>query len=154
MVGVVLAFGASRLGKEGVGDLDSAACGDADLGGRRGLRGAGDLHRGRCGRLELLVVARQSREFDGGERRRVLRVGEAVSRLARMVVASAFGRTDEGLMARSSLGIAVFATVAPWSSLHPFRGKGRSINEPKPVGIRDLVAAPGDVKLRPSVGGT
>jgi len=37
----------------------------------------------------------------------------------------------------------------PWSSLHPFRGKGRSINEPKSVGIRDLVAAPGDVKLRP-----
>ena len=37
----------------------------------------------------------------------------------------------------------------PWSSLHPFRGKGRSINEPKPVGIRDLVAAPSDVKLRP-----
>jgi penicillin-binding protein 2 len=37
----------------------------------------------------------------------------------------------------------------PWSSLHPFRGQGRSINEPKPVGIRDLVAAPGDVKLRP-----
>jgi penicillin-binding protein 2 len=37
----------------------------------------------------------------------------------------------------------------PWSSLHPFRGKGRSINEPKPVGIRDLVASPGDVKLRP-----
>jgi penicillin-binding protein 2 len=33
--------------------------------------------------------------------------------------------------------------------LHPFRGKGRSINEPKSVGIRDLVAAPGDVKLRP-----
>ena len=30
----------------------------------------------------------------------------------------------------------------PWTSLHPFRGKGRSINEPKPVGIRDLVAAP------------
>jgi penicillin-binding protein 2 len=37
----------------------------------------------------------------------------------------------------------------PWSSLHPFRGKGRSINEPKPVGIRDLVASPSDVKLRP-----
>jgi penicillin-binding protein 2 len=37
----------------------------------------------------------------------------------------------------------------PWSSLHPFRGKGRLINEPKSVGIRDLVAAPGDVKLRP-----
>ncbi len=37
----------------------------------------------------------------------------------------------------------------PWTSLHPFRGKGRSINESKPVGIRDLVAAPGDVKLRP-----
>jgi penicillin-binding protein 2 len=37
----------------------------------------------------------------------------------------------------------------PWESLHPFRGKGRSINEPKSVGIRDLVAAPGDVKLRP-----
>jgi len=37
----------------------------------------------------------------------------------------------------------------PWESLHPFRGRGRSINEPKPVGIRDLVAAPSDVKLRP-----
>ncbi len=37
----------------------------------------------------------------------------------------------------------------PWESLHPFRGKGRSINEPKPVGIRDLVAPPSDVKLRP-----
>jgi penicillin-binding protein 2 len=37
----------------------------------------------------------------------------------------------------------------PWVSLHPFRGRGRSINEPKPVGIRDLVAAPGDVQSRP-----
>jgi penicillin-binding protein 2 len=37
----------------------------------------------------------------------------------------------------------------PWTSLHPFRGQGRSINEPKSVGIRDLVAAPGDVKSRP-----
>jgi penicillin-binding protein 2 len=37
----------------------------------------------------------------------------------------------------------------PWETLHPFRGKGRSINEPKSVGIRDLVAPPGEVKLRP-----
>jgi len=37
----------------------------------------------------------------------------------------------------------------PWVSIHPFRGRGRSINEPKPVGIRDLVAAPGDVQSRP-----
>ncbi len=37
----------------------------------------------------------------------------------------------------------------PWVSLHPFRGRGRSINEPRPVGIRDLVAAPGDVQSRP-----
>jgi penicillin-binding protein 2 len=37
----------------------------------------------------------------------------------------------------------------PWVSLHPFRGRGRSINEPKPVGIRDLVAQPGDVQSRP-----
>ena len=37
----------------------------------------------------------------------------------------------------------------PWVSLHPFRGRGRSINEPKPVGIRDLVAQPSDVQSRP-----
>ena len=37
----------------------------------------------------------------------------------------------------------------PWVSIHPLRGRGRSINEPKPVGIRDLVAAPGDVQSRP-----
>ena len=34
-------------------------------------------------------------------------------------------------------------------SLHPLRGRGRSINEPKSVGIRDLVAAPGEVTSRP-----
>jgi penicillin-binding protein 2 len=33
--------------------------------------------------------------------------------------------------------------------LHPFRGRGLTINEPKPVGIRDLVAAPSDVQTRP-----
>ena len=37
----------------------------------------------------------------------------------------------------------------PWVSLHPFRGRGRSINEPKLVGIRDLVAAPAEVQSRP-----
>ena len=37
----------------------------------------------------------------------------------------------------------------PWVSLHPFRGRGLTINEPKPVGIRDLVAAPTDVQTRP-----
>jgi len=37
----------------------------------------------------------------------------------------------------------------PWVSLHPFRGRGRTINEPKPVGIRDLVASPDEVRSRP-----
>ena len=37
----------------------------------------------------------------------------------------------------------------PWVSLHPLRGRGRSINEPKPVGIRDLVASPDQVRARP-----
>lgn len=37
----------------------------------------------------------------------------------------------------------------PWSSLHPFRGRGLSINEPKPVGIRDLMASPEEVEARP-----
>ena len=37
----------------------------------------------------------------------------------------------------------------PWVSLNPFRGRGRSINEPKPVGIRDLVASPDEVQIRP-----
>lgn len=37
----------------------------------------------------------------------------------------------------------------PWVSLHPFRGRGRLINEKKPVGIRDLVASPDEVTSRP-----
>ena len=37
----------------------------------------------------------------------------------------------------------------PWVSINPFRGRGRSINEPKPVGIRDLVASPDEVRARP-----
>ena len=37
----------------------------------------------------------------------------------------------------------------PWVSLHPFRGRGRTINEPKLVGIRDLMASPDEVKARP-----
>ena len=37
----------------------------------------------------------------------------------------------------------------PWVSLNPFRGRGRSINEPKPVGIRDLVAGPDEVQSWP-----
>jgi penicillin-binding protein 2 len=38
----------------------------------------------------------------------------------------------------------------PWVSLHPFRGQGRTINEPKPVGIRDLMASPEEVQARPA----
>jgi penicillin-binding protein 2 len=38
----------------------------------------------------------------------------------------------------------------PWVSLHPFRGRGRTINEPKPVGIRDLMASPEEVQARPA----
>ena len=37
----------------------------------------------------------------------------------------------------------------PWESLNPFRGRGRVINESKPVGIRDLVASPEQVRSRP-----
>ena len=37
----------------------------------------------------------------------------------------------------------------PWVSLHPRRGRGRSINEPRPVGIRDLMASPDEVTSRP-----
>jgi len=39
----------------------------------------------------------------------------------------------------------------PWVSLHPFRGRGRTINEPDPVGIRDLVASPDEVHARPEL---
>ena len=38
----------------------------------------------------------------------------------------------------------------PWVSLHPLRGRGRTINEPKAVGIRDLVASPSEVQSRPA----
>lgn len=37
----------------------------------------------------------------------------------------------------------------PWVSLNPFRGRGRRINEPRPVGIRNLVASPEEVHARP-----
>ncbi len=37
----------------------------------------------------------------------------------------------------------------PWVSLNPFRGRGRRINESRPVGIRDLVAGPEEVRARP-----
>ena len=37
----------------------------------------------------------------------------------------------------------------PWVSLSPFRGRGRQINEPRTVGIRDLVASPEEVRARP-----
>jgi penicillin-binding protein 2 len=37
----------------------------------------------------------------------------------------------------------------PWVSLNPFRGRGRVINEPKAVGIRDLVASPDEIRSRP-----
>ncbi len=37
----------------------------------------------------------------------------------------------------------------PWVSLNPFKGRGRQINEPRPVGIRDLVASPKEVVARP-----
>jgi penicillin-binding protein 2 len=37
----------------------------------------------------------------------------------------------------------------PWESINPFKGRGRSINESKPVGIRDLVASPDEVRTRP-----
>jgi len=37
----------------------------------------------------------------------------------------------------------------PWVSLNPFRGRGRHINEPRPVGIRNLVASPEEVRVRP-----
>ena len=37
----------------------------------------------------------------------------------------------------------------PWVSINPFKGRGRSINERRPVGIRDLVASPDQVRARP-----
>lgn len=37
----------------------------------------------------------------------------------------------------------------PWVTLNPFHRRGRSINAPKPVGIRDLVASPDEVTTRP-----
>lgn len=37
----------------------------------------------------------------------------------------------------------------PWVSLNPFRRQGRRITESKPVGIRDLVAGPEQVRHRP-----
>ena len=37
----------------------------------------------------------------------------------------------------------------PWVSLNPFRGRGRRINEPRSVGIRDLVASPEEITVRP-----
>ena len=40
---------------------------------------------------------------------------------------------------------------APWYTLNPLRGRGRRINERRSVGLRDLVAAPSEVRNRPDV---
>ncbi len=37
----------------------------------------------------------------------------------------------------------------PWESLNPFRRRGRSINARRTVGIRDLVASPEEIEVRP-----
>ena len=37
----------------------------------------------------------------------------------------------------------------PWESLNPFRRRGRSINVRRSVGIRDLVASPEEIEVRP-----
>ncbi len=37
----------------------------------------------------------------------------------------------------------------PWESLNPFRRRGRSINVRRTVGIRDLVASPDEIEVRP-----
>jgi penicillin-binding protein 2 len=39
----------------------------------------------------------------------------------------------------------------PWYSLRPRRGTGTRINEPRSVGLRDLVASPGEVGARPEL---
>ena len=151
MVGVVLAFGASRLGKEGVGDLDSAAWWVTPiLAAAAGLAAPAIYTVGGVGVLNFslwhgslvnsMVVERESPSSSWPVRSRASRDASALS---------ACGPIDEGLVARPTLGLSVLTAVATLESLHPFRGKGRSINEPKPVGIRDLVAQPGEVKLRP-----
>jgi penicillin-binding protein 2 len=37
----------------------------------------------------------------------------------------------------------------PWENLNPFKGRGRRINEPRGVGIKDLVNFPDERKVRP-----
>lgn len=38
----------------------------------------------------------------------------------------------------------------PWIAINPFRGRGRRINEPRPVGLRDIVASPQEIASRPA----
>ncbi len=151
MVGVVLAYGASRLGKEGVGDLDSAAWWVTPvLAAGAGLvapviytvGGIGVLNFSLWhGSLVNSMVVNACRLPRPGP----ARLAPGQTRRRRRCA----GASMKGSWRDRPSGSRFSRLWRPWSSLHPFRGQGRSINEPKPVGIRDLVAQPGDVKLRP-----
>ena len=118
---------------------------------RRGgwLRRAGAVRRGGGLRVELLTLAKQSRTDDGGERRRV-HVPSSTRDACRAVVDRSWTVASmRGSWRDRPTGSWFSRLWRPWVSLHPFRGRGRTINEPKPVGIRDLVASPDEVRSRP-----
>ena len=150
LVAILLAYGASRLGREGVGDLDSAAWWVTPVARRRrGLRRARSL-RGR-------ELRRPSTSRSGATAclRRWSSTPWRSSCWRDRWRGSLDGSRTVGMRAMRGRGANVrigswFSRLwRPWVSLHPFRGRGRTINEPKPVGIRDLMAAPEEVPLAP-----
>ena len=145
LVGLALAYFASRMGKEGVGDLDSAAFwvtpALAAVGGFAAPRGL---------RAQLLTVAWKPPRLDADQRRRVRYFG--TSRDAGGLRPE--HQRNESTAVKGSWRDRPTSSWfhrmwRPWVSLNPFRGRGRHINEPRPVGIRNLVASPEEVRVRP-----
>ena len=153
MVGVLLAYGASRLGSEGVGDLDSAAWWVTPLLGA--VAGAAALVStpwvDRC--LGLRVVARQSRDSMVVNAVAFFVLARPVTRLARLVGRSVSGPPVKGSWRDRPTGLDFRDCGGRGCRSTPFAARA-AINEPKPVGIRDLVASPVTSNYGPNVAGT
>ena len=151
IVALALAYGASRLGKEGVGDLDSAAWWVTPaIGAAAGFVAPAIFVGASFFTLEFFTVARQSSDRHDRQRRGVRRAG-ATNDAPRALGEQRWRKSSmKGSWRNRPTGSRFSRLWRPWVSLHPFRGRGLTINERKTVGIRDLMASPDEVESRPA----
>jgi penicillin-binding protein 2 len=162
VIGALLAWFISLLAREGVGDLDSAAWWvPALLVGAGGTGGPGHVRAGWRRYGPLRVVAGQCDTHDVAELCGLFRTGETVrsgsaAHCQRGGVGPRMSRNrnwrDRHWRDRPALGRRFLSRWRPWTALRPSRhGVGSRINVQKSVGLRDLVAAPGEVGSRPEI---